>query len=486
MKYINMLLLSFIALGLYAQQQTEPKRYSLKDAVSYAKSNNYALKSTKLDITAAQQKVREVTAMGLPNVSASGSFTHNIEVPVQVLPNFFKETLVGSSVGQTEANYRIANPGTLTPAQEAELASQKATTATYVGAGIPNQISAGFGVPFTAVGNITASQLIFDGTFLMGLKASKEFVNLSRINATRGEIETEVNVSKAYYLALLMQTNVNLLDKNIDALSKTASEFEKLSASGLVDKIESDRIKLQLNSLTLQRAKIADQQKISMMVLKFQMGLNVNDNIILSDSLQTLYQQKQNVATAEKADFNKRPEYQIIKQQERLNILDKKRYQYANAPSLSGFFTHQQSSFGNNFSELGNTWFPGTFWGLNLRIPIYEGSKKQSQIQQAKIALEKNKNDIANLENAIEQEVFTARTTHQRATEQISIQEKNLALAQEVFNRVETKYKNGLGSSLELTNSQNDLETARANYLNTVYEFFVAEIDLQKALGNIK
>lgn len=450
MKYINMLLLSLFTLSLYAQQQTEPKRFSLQEAVGYAKSNNYALKSTKLDIKAAEQKVKEVTATGLPNVNAAGSYTHNIKIPVQVFPNFINAALPpGSPRG-------------------------------------PEYIEAAFGIPFTASGSITASQLIFDGTFLMGLKASKEFVNLSKLNATRNEIETEVAVSKAYYLALVMQTNVDLLEKNIDALSKTNAEFEKLSASGLIDKIESDRIKLQLSSLNLQREKVADQQKISMMVLKFQMGMNVNDSIILSDSLQGLYVKKQNFIPSEKADFNRRPEYQLLKQQERLNTLDKKRYQFAYAPSLSGFFTHQQNSFGNNFGELGNRWFPGTLWGLNLRIPIFEGFKKQAQIQQTKIALDKNKNDIANLENAIEQEVFIARTTYQRATQQIKLQESNLALAQEVYNRVETKYKNGVGSSLELSTSQNDLETARANYLNTVYDFFVADLELQKALGNIK
>lgn len=450
MKYINMLLLSFIALGLYAQQQTDVKKFSLQEAVSFARSNNYALKNGKLDVQSAQQKVKEITATGLPNVNASGGFTHNIKIPVQVFPNFINAALPpGSPRG-------------------------------------PEYIEAAFGIPFSATGSITASQLIFDGTFLMGLKASKEFVNLSKISVTRSEIETEVNVSKAYYLALLLNTNINLIDKNLDALNKTSAEMEQLSKNGLIDKIEADRIRLQLSNLNLQRSKINDQYRVSLMVLKFQMGLNVNDSILLTDSLQNLYEKKSAVLVESKVDFGKRQEYQLLKQQEKLNLLDKKRYQYAYAPSLSGFFTHQQNSFGNNFSELGDRWFPGTFWGLNLRVPIFEGFKKQSQIQQTRIALMKNKNDLSNLENAIEQEVFSAKTNYIRATEQIKNQEANLDLAQEVYNRTELKYKNGVGSSLELTTAQNDLETARANYLNTVYDFFVAELDLQKALGNIK
>jgi outer membrane protein len=449
MKYINMLLLSFIALGLYAQQK-EVKKFSLQEAVSFARSNNNTVKNSRLDVDAAQQKVREVTAMGLPNVNASGGFTHNIKIPVQVFPNFINAALPpGSPRG-------------------------------------PEYIEAAFGIPYSATGSITASQLIFDGTFLMGLKASKEFVNLSRISTNRTEIETEVSVSKAYYMALMLKTNVELINKNQEALSKTSAEMEALSKSGLIDKIESDRIKLQLNNLNLQLSKVNDQYWISLMMLKFQMGLNVNDSIVLTDNLTDLYQKRSASVVDAKADYSKRQEYQLLKQQEKLNTLDKKRYQYAYAPSLSGFFTHQQNSFGNTFNELGNRWFPGTLWGLNLRLPIFEGFKKQSQIQQTKIALMKNKNDLTNLENAIEQEVFMAKSTYVRSNEQIKLQQQNLDLAQEVYNRTETKYKNGVGSSLELTTSQNDLETARANYLNTLYEFFVADLDLQKALGNIK
>jgi outer membrane protein len=449
MKYINMLLLSFIALGLYAQQK-EVKKFSLQEAVSFARSNNNTVKNSRLDVDAAQQKVREVTAMGLPNVNASGGFTHNIKIPVQVFPNFINAALPpGSPRG-------------------------------------PEYIETAFGIPYSATGSITASQLIFDGTFLMGLKASKEFVNLSRISTNRTEIETEVSVSKAYYMALMLKTNVELINKNQEALSKTSAEMEALSKSGLIDKIESDRIKLQLNNLNLQLSKVNDQYWISLMMLKFQMGLNVNDSIVLTDNLTDLYQKRSASVVDAKADYSKRQEYQLLKQQEKLNTLDKKRYQYAYAPSLSGFFTHQQNSFGNTFNELGNRWFPGTLWGLNLRLPIFEGFKKQSQIQQTKIALMKNKNDLTNLENAIEQEVFMAKSTYVRSNEQIKLQQQNLDLAQEVYNRTETKYKNGVGSSLELTTSQNDLETARANYLNTLYEFFVADLDLQKALGNIK
>ncbi len=441
-KYLNLLLLAFWSLNVLAQQpETENKgvqKFSLQDAVSYAKKYNYTLKNNALEVVSAQQKVREILSLGIPNVTAGGSFTNNLVVPSNVI-NFGGQVTVIK-----------------------------------------------FGNEFSASGNVMATQLLFDGGFLMGVKASKEFVNLSRINLKRTEIETEVGVSKAYYTVLLLKTNIDLLNVNLSTLEKTKGDIEKLYQGGLLEKTEFDRISLQYSSLSLQRDKLKDQHKLAAMVLKVQMGLKPNDEIELTDDLLKMYETSKAVLVEANVDYTKRLEYQLVEQQIRLNNLDKKRYQFGYAPSLTGYITHQENTFGQTFGELSKTWFPGTFWGLNLSVPIFDGFKKSSQIQQAKINISKAENDKKNLESLIDQEVFNAKTTYQRAAEQLEIQKKNMQLAQEIYDRTQIKYKNGVGSSLELTTSQNDLETARTNYLNTLYDYFVAQLDLRKATGNIK
>jgi outer membrane protein TolC len=388
-------------------------------------------------LLAAEKKVKEVLALGLPNVNATGSFNNYLTVPSSVI-----------DFGGAKQVIR-------------------------------------FGVPFSATGSIAASQLLFDGGFLMGLKASKEYVQLAKINLKRTEIETEISVSKTYYGILLAQTSLKLINANLDALGKTKFDLEKLVQNGFLDRTEFDKISLQYSSLELQRDKLIDQQKTLLMVLKIQLGLNFDDQIELTDELMKMYEASKVTIQANKVDYNNRLEYQLINQAISLNTLDKNRYQFGYAPSLVGIFSTQRNSFGQTFGDLGKNWYEGTLWGLNLSIPIFDGFKKSAQIQQATINIKKAENDKMVLSNVIEQEVFIARTTYDRSAKQLEVQKKNLDLAQDIYNRTELKFKNGLTSSLELTIAQRDLETARASYLNTMYDYFVAQLDLRKALGDL-
>jgi outer membrane protein TolC len=215
------------------------------------------------------------------------------------------------------------------------------------------------------------------------------------------------------------------------------------------------------------------------------LGLDFNENIELTDDLTKMYESSKTTVLSSKVDYNNRLEYQLVNQSIALNTLDKRRYQFGYAPSLVGVFSTQQNSFGQNFNELGKEWFGGTLWGLNLNIPIFDGFMKSAQIQQASINIKKAENDKKMLSNLIEQEVFIARTAFDLSAKQLVVQKKNLDLAQDIYNRTELKFKNGLTSSLELTNAQKDLENARASYLNTMYDYFVAQLDLRKALGDL-
>lgn len=478
---IYLLVCTLLSVQLFAQEKT-PQRFSLQQAVEYAKKYNYTLKNNALEVEAAQKKVNEVLAIGLPNVSATASFMNNIQIPTQSLPNFLKESLVGSAMGQAEAAYRQQNPG----ATQAQIDNVRNQTSAIVSKDIPDVIAAQFGQKFSTSASITASQLLFDGGFLMGVKASKEYVNVSKINLKRSEVETEVSISKTYYSALLLKTNIDLITKNLEVLSKTKFDFEQLSKNGLLDKIEYDRIALQYSSLELQRDRLNDQQKIVLMVLKLQMGLDASSEIELTDDLEKMYSASKTTLLSTKTDFSNRLEYQLVNQSISLHNLDKKRYQYGYAPSLAVFITHQRNTFGTSFSQLGNQWFPGTYWGLNLNVPIFDGLKKNAQIQQSKINIKKAENDKRLLENVITQEIFTAKTNAERTSQQLDIQKKNFELSQEIYSRTQLKTKNGLGSALDLNVAQRDLETARTAYLTTLYDYFLAQLELRKAIGDIK
>ena len=439
-KYFGLLmLLGVFYFNAKAQnKKNEVKSFSLSQAIEFAKQNNYSLKNNKLDVIASEKKVNEILALGLPQINASGNFINNTTIATNFI-NF---------------------GGKITPLQ--------------------------FGQPFSSTASITGTQLLFDGGFLMGVKAASEYVNLAKLNVNRGEIETEVNVTKAYYLALLLQTNALLIDTNILTMAKTKNDLEKTYANGLIEKTDFDRVTLQYSSLLLQRERIYNSYKVALMVLELQLGINVSDSINLTDKLSELYQNTKAPSADSKSDYNKLPEYQILNQQLRLQDLDRKRILFGYAPSLSGVVSTQRNAFAADFSSLGNTWYPGTYWGLNLNIPVFDGLRKNAQLQQAKISISQTENNKKNLENAIDQKISSTKMAFDLANRQVKIQEDNLKLAQEIYDRVNIKYKNGVGSSLDLTNSQNDLANARQTYLSTIYDYFSAQIELRRAYGDIK
>lgn len=427
-----------------AQSQTI-HQFALKDAIDYAKKYNYVLKNSKLDVLASQKKVNEIVAMGLPQVNASANVINNTQIPVQVIPNFLKQ-------------------------------------ATGTG---PDLIEVAFGRNFTSGVSVSANQLLFDGTFFLGLKASKEFVNLSQLNVARTEIETEVNVSKAYFMVLLLESNEKMMLANLASLQKTQSDVAQFYKNGFSEKVDLDRISLQLSNLSLQSEKIQDQKRIAMMVLKLQLGLPMADSLVLTDELESLFAKSQVLAVGDKAEYTNRVEYKMLQQQLRLNQLDKRRYLVGYMPSIFLFASHQQNAFGDDLGNLFETFYPGTAVGLSVTMPIFDGFRKHAQTQQASIGITKTENDIKNFENVINQQVYQAKSTYTRSKQQLDIQKDNLKLAEDIYSKMELKYKNGLGSSLELTSAQADLENARTNMLSTVFEYFVAELELKKALGII-
>lgn len=441
--------LALIAFGAVAQQK-EVISLTLQQAVELAKKNNYAMQNSRIDQKISEKKVSEIVASGLPQINANGSFNDYLDIPKQLVQ---KSLFIP---GASPNDYMIF----------------------------------GFGVPYSASGGVTASQLIFDGTYLVGVKAAKEYVNLARLGVKRTETEIAAGISKIYYAALLTQVNVKMLDNTILTLEKVLKDNRAYNKSGLTEKIDLDRLELSFSNTQIQRDKIADQYVLSMMMLKLQLGLNVKDSVLLSDDLEKLFKSEIASPVDSKIDYAQRPEHKMLEQQIRLQSFDIKRYQFGYAPSLVASLTAQRIAYGPTFGNLGTdfgnvgqVWFPTTIFTLNLSIPVFDGFRKSAQIQQSKLTLMKYENDKKNLENTIENEVEQSKLKLERAKQQLEVQKKNMELSQEIYNRASIKYKNGVGSTLELTTAENDMKTSQTNYLGCLYDMLVAQIDLRKSLG---
>lgn len=440
-KAVYLLFVTLVSLQVFAQQKNI-QSFSLREAVDYGKKYNQTLQNAKLEEKFAGQQINEIRAIGLPHVDASGRFTYTPQIPY---------------VG-------ISNPdGLLGPEKFIKFPQ---------------------GIAYSSSINVNATQLLFDGGFLMGLKAAKEFAMLSKYGTKKAEYDVENDIIKAYCMALITEESMALTDANIQTIEKTRNDLAAITKSGLIESTDYDRINLTYSNLLILKRQLSDARELAYYSLKMQMGMTVKDSIALKDSLTSLY----NIAVnepeiASQLDYNKRPEYQMLTQQRKMHELDKKRYQYGYAPTIAAFAQHQENSFSTNFSTAFKPYYPGTFVGLNVTLPIFDGLNKHSKIQQAKINMQKVEKSTELLENAIEMEVFSAKTTYNRTKEQLAILNENYLLADTIYKKINTKYQNGLSSSLDVVTAEKDLKEAQKNYLNGIYDMLIARANLKKALG---
>lgn len=442
MKYIKsllLLLLSPLAFG----QASEPLSLSIDEAVSLALENNATLKNAGLDIEYAEIQVNEIKAQGLPQVSGNFGFTNNYEVPTSIIP--------GDFVGQ---------PGTTVPVQ--------------------------FGVPFTMQAGVGVNQLLFDGTFFLGLKAASEFVNISRLSASKSEIDVKEAVIKAYYMAIISDQNIVQLDESLKNIKKLRDETQAMYDAGFAEKLDVDRLVLSVSNLEISINQLQNQAKLAKQLLLNSIGLDVNQDVSLTTS--TLPSEESALGELS-TTFNpeNRIEMKMLNQQQELNELSLKRYKVGYLPSLFGNFNYGGNTFApeGSFNTLGDEWFGLGSYGLSLNVPIFDGLYKKAKMDQVKIDMEKTENTKEQTVLGMNLQVNQAKINYLNALKSIELQKKSKELAESIYKTTSIKFKEGVGNSFEMINAESELTSARTNYLNVLYELNVAQIDLKKALGTL-
>lgn len=440
-KLKSLIIILFLGIAVKAGAQSEASTMTLQQAIDYALKNNPALKNAGLDVEIARKKVQETTAIGLPHVNAQIDYTGQPQIPTTVVPNF-------------------VDPN-----------------------GPPLEFQ--MGISHTGLAKISANWLLVDGTYFLGLKAAKQYVELASRMRASTEVETKVNVSQAYYMALIADQTLIAMDSNIITLQKTHDDIKALFESGFAEKIDVSRLALQLNNLKIQRQQMENQRQFAYRILKFQMGMPVDASLSLSDKLESLMSSASTMDTSAKAVMTNRPEYQVLAQSQVLNNMNVQRYQMGYLPSLSAFGSHQQNTFATegNFGELGSKFYGGTMWGLSLQVPIFSGFQRNALVQQARLETIKTKNDLNNLESAIQNDVFNGKNNYLTAKQTVENQRLNYELSIEIREIALAKYQEGVGTSLEVTTANSDLLQAETNYLSAIYDLLVAEIQYKKALG---
>ncbi len=434
-------------------QAQEGRAFSLEEAVQYAQTNHSSIKTAQLNTAAAKAEVKELRAIGIPQVNGAIDYSYYVDLPTQLIPN---------------DAFTFDLPPPLGPLPEPE----------------PGFSATQFGTRQNLTFDINASWLAFDGSYFVGLKAAKGFVELTKRQGDLTSYQLKDIVTKAYLTVLIVEENKKVINKNIANLTQLTKETQAFYDNGLVEQLDVDRLKLSIANLQTELEALNRQSEIAYNLLKFQMYYPMEDEILVSDSLDALLSEPNSEELEGDIDVTKRIEYNLLNQNVDLNKLNTKRFMSGYLPSLSAFAVHQQVLQRDDLFD-GNSpgFFPTTIVGLKLNVPIFDGLKKSAQIQKSKIEVQKFEFQLQDFERGATLEVLNARGTYKNAKTRLENQEKNLALAEKIMNQTRIKYKEGVGSSIEMTQAEQELYRTQANRLNALYEVVLAKTDLDKALG---
>ncbi|MEO6904202.1 MAG: TolC family protein [Bacteroidia bacterium] len=418
--------------------------FSLQQAIDYAMQNQKDVKNAVLEEQVAKQKVNEITGLGLPQINTSFDVKDFLQIPTSLIP----------------AEFFGGKPGTFIPVK--------------------------FGTQYQGTVGADASQLLFSGEYLLGLKAAKVFVELSKKSTERTKIETTALVSKAYYTVLINQERIKLMEANIVRLKKTKEDTKVFLENGFVEKIDYDRLTVTYNSLLVEQDKVRRLLELGTYLLKYQIGMEMNTKLILTDKLETVKLDVAATAAVDKFDYTKRVEYNLFEVQYKLAALDFKRNKVAYLPTAAAYGSINGTAQRENFDifKIGEKWYPTALIGAKVSLPIFTGLQRNARYQQAKIKVMEAENNMDFIRKSIDLELASTSTMLKNASASLDIQKENITIAEDVARVAKIKYDQGVGSNLELVTAETALKEAQTNYYNAMFDALVAKIDYDKANGN--
>ncbi|MGE0771714.1 MAG: TolC family protein [Cyclobacteriaceae bacterium] len=460
----SLALLTLVAIAGFGQQQ-----FSLQQCIDYALENSIDVKNAVLDQRIAQARVNETIGIGLPQVSGDVSIIHN-----QKLPRFFTSY---------NPNGGFIDLSGVQGISEGDVVS----------------LQNFFQLKSSGNAALTINQLIFNGSYLVGLQAATTFKELSEKSASQTREQVITNITKAYYGVLVNSESMKLFDVNIARVDSLFFTTKKLQENGFAERIDVDRVEVTLNNLKTERDKFEKLQQLTKELLKFQMNYPLDQEIVLTDEL------TEEMAAANLdgylADWNykNRPDYQVLETNRKLQNLNIKNNYAAALPTLAAFgnlgYSTQSPGVGGLFKT--NTgiaddgvvgpdkWYSFSSFGLSLNIPIFSGLQRVHKIQQEKLTLQKIENGFKALERGIDIEIKTATINYENSQASLKSQRRNMELAENVARVTKIKYEQGVGSNLEVVDAEAALREAQINYYSSLYDALIAKTDLDKAFGKL-
>lgn len=421
---------------------------SLQECIDFARENNPNLKSARSAIDAAEARVGEYIATGLPQLNASANLTDNYVIPTSFLPAI------------------VFDPN----------------------AGPDEYVGVQFGTKYTGNASINLDQMIFNGSYFVGLKASKTYTELAKRDFIKTETDVVEAIKKAYYSVLVNKERADLVVKNFQRLDSLLKQTRIQYENGFVEKIDVNRIQVQYNNIANTRKNAAIGLAMSYNLLKFQMGLPIDERIELTDNLESIKTVVLDESFKEGFQYSNRIEYSTLEVNKALVELDIKNTRSQYLPSID-LFGNYGASYGtsafNSLIQFGPNWRSLGSVGLRANVPIFDGMRKSKVIQQKKSQLNQIENSLALTKSQIDLEQEQASLNFESYVQTLRTQRENMDLSKEVYDVAVIKYQQGVGSNLEVIDADAAYKEAQTNYFAALYDALIASVELEKSYGKL-
>lgn len=448
MKKLSLFLL-LACLGMQAQETKKSYSFSLEQAIEHALQYNYAAKNSGLDIEAAKKKKWETTATGLPQINAGLDYTNNFN-----------------------------------------LQTQAATGNAFIPGGEPDEISTfAFGTKHSMLARTTLSQLIFDGSYIVALQASKTYLQYYESSKKKTDLEVREMIINSYGNVLLAEENIAILEKNKATLEKTLFDTEQTFKNGLIEEENVEQLKITLSSINSSLNYTKRLKDISYNMLKINLGIELEEQLSLTDKLENLTTSNLDMAlTGSTFEVKNSIDYALSTNFVEQRTLEMKLEKSKFLPSLSANLNFGYNAFGNEFEFFTSNqkWFNYSNLGVGLNVPIFSSFGKAAKVQQAKIALEQAQTQLTETEQRLKLQYQNAKSDYEYSVEQYISSKENLSLAERIEKKQQVKFTEGISTSFEFTDAQRQLYSAQQSYLQSMVDVVNKKAALEKAIGQTK
>jgi len=447
-QFLSILFIGILAAGLVPGpvfgQDSAVREFSLQSAQDFAVTHSYDRKKSQLDIQTAQKQMKETLAIGLPQVESSIGYMNNLKLATILIPNFFE--------GKFD-----------------------------------EMIAVQFGTQHNTNVNFSISQLLFNGSYFVGLQAAKIYKQLANQNHERTKLNVLETVTNTYYLILVSEESQKILNENLSNLEKTLYEINELHKEGFVAETDADLVQISVTKLKNTLQTIKRQKNVALKLLKFQMGMDLNEEILLTDKLDEILE-RIDLDALHSTGFSleNNIDYSLLKTQERLSEMDLKNEKMKYLPTVAAFFNFQWNAMRNsfNFFSSDEKWYQTQLMGVNVNIPIFRSGDQKTRVQKAAIAVEQARNAKQQAAEGLSLEAASARSDLDSAYENYIHTQANMKLSNKVYDVTLIKYREGVASSMDLTQAHNTFLFAQSDFIQAMSILLTAKNKLDRLNSN--